>query len=234
MEAGLAYKHCPSFVQIAVEARAEKAILSKAGQRGVITILDWYLMRAGTVDNNPYLSCALEEATKKGHIHVLHWMKENELQPSYIKKCWNVGAVCGQVHVLDWLYDNGYKIERKIVHKAPLLGNLSVLEWCLGHGVKVNYRTSAAASYGGQLNALKWLRHHGCPWDGNVIYWAEKRHHHEVLEWAHNNDCPTQRRYRYESEQLELNENKKRTPKKIERKRFLENDGERSVSEEEE
>jgi hypothetical protein len=45
-------------------------------------------------------------------------MKENELQPSYIKQCWDVGAVCGQVHVLDWLYDNGYKIERQIVHKA--------------------------------------------------------------------------------------------------------------------
>ena len=229
MEAGLAYKHCRSFVQIAVEARVEKAILSKAGQRGVIAILDWYLMRAGTVVNKPYLSCALEEATKKGHIHVLHWMKENELHPSYIKKCWNVGAVCGHVHVLDWLYNNGYKIERQIVHKAALLGNISVLEWCLSHQVKVNYRTSAAASYGGQLNALKWLQHHGCPWDGNVIYWAEERRHHEVLEWAHNNGCPTHRRYRYVSEQLEFNDNI--TPKKRERKRFLENDGERSVSE---
>jgi hypothetical protein len=64
-----------------------------------------------------------------------------------------------------------------------------------------------------------------------VIYWAEQNHHLEVLEWAHNNGCPTRRRYRYESEQLEFNENKKRTPEKIERKRFLENDGERSVSE---
>jgi hypothetical protein len=97
----------------------------------------------------------------------------------------------------------------------------------------VNYRTSAAAYYGGQLNALKWLQHHGCPWDGNVIYWAEEKHHLEVLEWAHNNGCPTHHRYRYESKQLEFNENKKRTPKKIERKRLLESDGERSVSEEE-
>ena len=111
--------------------------MSKAGQRGVIAILDWYLMRAGTVVNKPYLSCALEEATKKGHIHVLHWMKENELQPSYIKQCWNVGAVCGQVHVLDWPDKNGYKIERQIVHKAAFLGNISVLEWCFAHGVKV-------------------------------------------------------------------------------------------------
>ena len=109
MEAGLAYKL--SFLQMNAEAKAEKAISSVAGQRGDITILHWYLMR-DAVDNEPYLSCALEEATKNGHIHVLHWMKENELPPNYIKQCWDVGAVCGHVHVLDWLYDNGYKIER--------------------------------------------------------------------------------------------------------------------------
>ena len=96
----------------------------------------------------------------------------------------------------------------------------------------MNYRTSAAASYGGQLNALKWLQHHGCPWDGNVIYWAEQKHHLEVSEWAHNNGCPTCHRYRYDWEQLEFFNGKKITPKKIARKRFLENeDGKRSVSE---
>jgi hypothetical protein len=69
MEAGLAYKF--SFLQMNAEAKAEKAISSVAGQRGNIAILDWYLMR-GAVDSEPYLSCALEEVTKNGHIHVLH------------------------------------------------------------------------------------------------------------------------------------------------------------------
>jgi hypothetical protein len=232
MESGLAYYKL-SFLQMNAEAKAEKAISSVAGQRGHITILHWYLMK-GAVDNEPYLSCALEEATKNGHIHVLHWMKENVLPPKYIKQCWDVGAVCGHVHVLDWLYDNGYKIERQIVHKAALLGNISVLGWCLAHGVKVNYRTSAAASYGGQLSALKWLRHHGCPWDGNVLYWAEQKHHLEVSEWAHNNGCPMRCRYRYDREQLEFNDKitpKKITPKKREWKRFVEIEGERLVSE---
>lgn len=79
-------------------------------------------------------------AARKGHIHILQWLKE-------IGCIWNE-SVCGN---------------------AASGGQLAALQWLKENGCPWNHTTCISAAISGHLGILQWLRENDCPWNKNYI-----------------------------------------------------------------
>ena len=114
-------------------------------------------------------------AVKGGHIEMLEWIKAN-MSPKIWKherqKRFRCGIVAArnarndQLHVLQWLQENGYQFN----HRA--------------------YIQAAACS--GSLEVIQYLRNLDppCPWSFQVCNIAVKQGNLEMLQWAISNGCP--------------------------------------------
>ena len=119
-------------------------------------------------------------AVKGGHIEMLEWIIAN-MSPKIWKherqKRFRCGIVAArnarndQLHVLQWLQENGYQFN----HRA--------------------YVQAAACS--GSLEVLQYLRKlvPPCPWSFQVCNIAVKQGNLEMLQWAISNGCPYQKKH---------------------------------------
>ena len=157
-------------------------------------------MREHNVQRWPFEHCAFN-AAEGGHVSVLEWLKKHGIT-IHVKACWYRAAENGRVNVLDWLLDHRESLYHFVMDLAAKAGQICVLKWAQQHEVGWSDRTCALAAFGGHLKALKWLRENGCPWDGNVIYWAQENGHSDVVEWARNNGCPSGAYWMYSRTEL--------------------------------
>jgi hypothetical protein len=108
-------------------------------------------------------------AANEGRLDVLKWLFEKgcpmDLNLCTLGERCALGAVfSGNVHMLQWMKDNG------------MTG-----EW------RESHMFSAANS--GSLEVVKWLRANGCPWDEDACRRAA-RGHWDILQYLVDNKCP--------------------------------------------
>ena len=111
----------------------------------------------------------LMRAANEGRLDVLKWLFEKgcpmDLNLCTLGERCALGAVfSGNVHMLQWMKDNG------------MTG-----EW------RESHMFSAANS--GSLEVVKWLRANGCPWDEDACRRAA-RGHWDILQYLVDNKCP--------------------------------------------
>ena len=122
-------------------------------------------------DGTPSTDCEHRQmmAAHEGRLDVLKWLFEKgcpmDLNLCTLGERCALGAVfSGNVHMLQWMKDNG------------MTG-----EW------RESHMFSAANS--GSLEVVKWLRANGCPWDEDACRRAA-RGHWDILQYLVDNKCP--------------------------------------------
>ena len=112
----------------------------------------------------------LMRAANEGRLDVLKWLFEKgcpmDLNLCTLGERCALGAVfSGNVHMLQWMKDNG------------MTG-----EW------RESHMFSAANS--GSLEVVKWLRANGCPWDEKACLFAGSCKSWDTLQYLVDNKCP--------------------------------------------
>ncbi len=83
----------------------------------------------------------------------------------------------GQLEVLKWARENGFKGIVWICRNAAENGHLHVLKWAHEHGAAWDPECSSLAAKGGHLEALKYMHTHGCKMDYRICAIALARGH---------------------------------------------------------
>jgi hypothetical protein len=133
-------------------------------------------------------STACMYAARCGQLHMLQWLREQGC-PLYDDTSL-YATKYGHLHVLQWLHENGCPLYEHICTWAAKYGHLDVVQWAHEHGYPWDAETCQLAAWKGHLHVLQWLREHGCPWDEKTCSNAATEGHLHVLQWAHEHGCP--------------------------------------------
>lgn len=160
---------------LAVFSQLSCQIPELASRFGQTKVLSWWLAASsasGGEDDassprlpplpRDYDSEPLDEASRKGHIHVLQWWKDSGLPLRY-GLVMDVASAWGQPAVLEWWKNSGLPLEydRTALRSASYRGEVEVLEWWKRSGLRLIY-------------------------DKDVLVEATKFNRVEVLEWWKN------------------------------------------------
>lgn len=143
-----------------------------ASRFGQTKVLSWWLSESDSSCHDPlpreYDSEPLDEASQKGHIHVLQWWKSSGLSLRY-GLVMDVASASGQLPVLEWWKNSGLPLEydRHALRSASYRGEVEVLEWWKRSGLRLIY-------------------------DKEVLVEATKFNRVEVLEWWKNSGLTVQ------------------------------------------
>ena len=157
-----------------------------AAQMGHACILEW----AHSTGRAIPVSAAVTAASF-GQCVVLTWMKEHDLLGS-IQDLWRAASVHDHIDVLDWLFENGYRVHPDVISTSIISDRRNVLLWAREHGLAWDASTCALAAIRNDLSLLQWLRENDCPWDRIVIAAARGQGFEDIAQWAIDNGCPTE------------------------------------------
>ena len=111
-----------------------------------------------------YDSEPLDEASRKGHIHVLQWWKTSGLPLRY-GLAMDVASAWGQPAVLEWWKNSGLPLEydRNALRSASYRGEVGVLEWWKRSGLRLIYDKDVLveATKFNRVEVLEWWKHSG-------------------------------------------------------------------------
>ena len=110
-----------------------------------------------------------------------------------IQDLWSAACLCGgHIDVLDWLFDNGYRVHHYVIKNSVINDCRNILLWAREHGLAWDASTCALAALCNNLPLLQWLRENDCPWDSTVIRYARGQGFEDIAQWAIDNGCPTE------------------------------------------
>jgi hypothetical protein len=102
-------------------------------------------------------------------------------------------AACGNVFVLQLLWENNYKWNEYACVHAATYGHLEVFKWARKNGCIWNVFTSRYAAEFGHLELLKWAIKKGSVLSTSICTQAARNGHLKILKWAIKNNCPYNR-----------------------------------------
>ncbi|CAN0410493.1 unnamed protein product, partial [Phaeothamnion confervicola] len=118
----------------------EGKLYAWASASGLVATLVWARKKNFPWDYVTQGAC-LSVAARRGHLHVMQWVRENATEKASRKDCY-----------------------RKVCEYAAAGGHLAVVRWARAQGYYW-HNTAAAAARGNHLELLQWARANGCPWD---------------------------------------------------------------------
>lgn len=127
--------------------------------------------------------CA-EAAASAGHIHVLDWLDAN--YPLDYNVAMVAAVDFGRITVLDWTYTRGADPSRAdVAATAGYCGQLPVLQWLYDHGEWVIEGIDGAVG-GGYIHILEWYETIGSPFSDQYIIKAAQVGILPVVKFAHD------------------------------------------------
>ena len=127
-------------------------------------------------------------AAAGGHLAVLQWLREQGCRLDvYICEA---AAENGHLAVLEWARQRGCPWDSSTCAAAARGGHLEVLQFAHQNGCECGPDTCSEATWHGHLSILMWLRQHGCPWDCWTSIQAAVNNHLELLRWARQQQPP--------------------------------------------
>ena len=145
-----------------------------------------------TVDNEKETS--IESAAASVSCAKLFLGTENQDVNTRAKRLFFIAARDGNLKVLKWGQDAGYKLKfvlgQNAIANAALNGHLEVVIYLRKLRIRWNAKTCENAATNGHLNVVKWARANGCLWDEWTCSNAAANGHLNVLQWANLNQCP--------------------------------------------
>uniref|UniRef100_A0A6C0E5U3 Uncharacterized protein n=1 Tax=viral metagenome TaxID=1070528 RepID=A0A6C0E5U3_9ZZZZ len=138
----------------------------------------------------------IDSASMYGHIDVLEWLKNSELQLAYSNYAMDLASEFGHINVLEWWKNSGLQLEysMSVMDCASGNGHINVLEWWKNSGLPLKYSDKALewASGGGHINVLEWWKNSGLPlkYSDRALDLASGNGRIDVLEWWKNSGLP--------------------------------------------
>ncbi|KAI5854648.1 hypothetical protein BZA05DRAFT_246894 [Tricharina praecox] len=139
-----------------------------ASRFGQTKVLSWWLDASDAASPNAlprdYDEEPLDEASRKGHIHVLQWWKTSKLSLRY-GLVMDVASASGQLPVLEWWKNSGLPLEydRHALRSASYRGEVEVLEWWKRSGLRLIYdkEVLVEATKFNRVEVLEWWKRSG-------------------------------------------------------------------------
>jgi hypothetical protein len=154
------------FIAIFSEPSCQIPVL--ASRFGQTKVLSWWLDASDPASPNAlprvYDEEPLDEASRKGHIHVLQWWKTSGLPLRY-GLVMDVASASGQLPVLEWWKNSGLPLEygRHALRSASYRGEVEVLEWWKRSGLRLIYdkEVLVEATKFNRVEVLEWWKRSG-------------------------------------------------------------------------
>jgi hypothetical protein len=122
---------------------------------GNTKVLEWVRIKGFEFESKHF-----EISTFFGHLCVLHWAQEKNLE-WYDQDVLMTAASGRHSHILEWICDSGYEIQAKIVARAAArFGQASLLVWTKERNLidaSSGPELYHFSSRGGHINVLDWL-----------------------------------------------------------------------------
>lgn len=126
-------------------------------------------------------------------IHIAKYAIENNCPKN---KLINASAACGQLEMLKYFREKGYKWNESTCRYAAQYGHLEILKYLHNNGCKWNELTGIYAARYGHLEIWKYLIENRYHWNHNnlsvkVSNWAASNNYLEILHFLHSKQrCP--------------------------------------------
>ena len=151
-----------------------------AAESGHLQILQWALENGCECDELAFM-----RAIKSGHLDVVKWMLEYrnsaddnylQLSSNWVYKIEYTAALCGQLDILVWVYENYFGRPKLGVYKNAIRnGHLNILKWFIinfladDHAVSLEMLYDEAARCG-QIEMLEWFtENNGTGWHSYIV-----------------------------------------------------------------
>jgi hypothetical protein len=139
-----------------------------ASRFGQTKVLSWWFEASDPAADNPlprdYDQEPLDEASRKGHIHVLQWWKTSGLELRY-GLVMDIASASGQIPVLEWWKNSNLSLDydRHALRSASYRGEVEVLEWWKRSGLKLVYdkEVLVEATKFNRVEVLEWWKSSG-------------------------------------------------------------------------
>lgn len=127
-----------------------------------------------------YTEAALENASARGHIHVLKWWKQSGL-PLRVGRVMDLASKSGHTEVLDWWSRSGIEVkyDHGTLDHASRNGKVDVLSWWLHSGYRMMVR---ALPFCAPLQLFNMLSA-ATQFNEEVLLSATRHNRPEVLQW---------------------------------------------------
>lgn len=127
-------------------------------------------------------------AARKGHTHVLKWVKDNTSHWSLYLT--DNAASGGHFETLLWLDKNASNdviFGPSTLSTAAEHGHLEIVKWLVTVKKIHIHKSCHFAASGGHIEVLQWLKEKGCCWDHHILRSAACRGRNEVIRWGLEN-----------------------------------------------
>lgn len=168
-----------------------------ASLEGSVPVLNWY--KTNYVHIKGYDCSSMDNASLKGHVHVLQWWLDSGLPLKYSEAALEHASARGHIAVLDWWKESQLPLKiGRVMELASGSGQIPILSWWVQSGLDFKYdRVSMYnASCSGRIDSLEWWAHSGLHmiYDPDVLVGATRQNKPEALEWWDQSGLPIQYR----------------------------------------
>jgi hypothetical protein len=139
---------------------------------------------------NEYVDYILKNELERHYKRSIHRVKLNVRFRGAYKLNTAEIAKYGNLRLLKYAHENGYKWDEVTCQYADGYGHLECLKYAHENGCQWDKLTCAYAAVGGNIECLKYAHENGCPWNGLTCAYAVEGGHLECLKYARVNGCP--------------------------------------------
>lgn len=153
---------------------------------GHLELLQWsHSLQPKKITGQPSstLIRAARMASLGGHLNILKWMKQTEIDHFV----WSSAAASGSLETLEWLLSLNEKKHLKsenVCTNAAYYGHLEVLQWARKRQFPWNASVVEAAAENGHLEVLEWAIKNNSPSSNNIVTLASMGGHFHIVLWA--------------------------------------------------
>jgi hypothetical protein len=162
-----------------------KYLASGVAESGCLEKLKWLCMEQGCQMPDDIT----EWAAASGSIEMLRWLKETGFTFTQ-STSWRAAARANNLHVLQYLLDEGCPWYPSLCVDAAGAGDLQQLQWLYEHGGVLDSTTAECAAEGGSIKALEWLQQQRVVFASGSMLKAAESDNLQLCKWLHAAQCP--------------------------------------------
>lgn len=151
----------------------QNEICDIAATNGWLDLFTWAYERMA-----PYSAKTFIIAAECGHLNIIKFAVEKDLQDQLNTNTYTTAAEYGQLEIMKWMRKNCPQIQwdRWVWAQAAKKGHLAVLQWMYENTIKPEWDelTCSFAAWQGHIKVIDWVRSKGCPWDEYTFSYAAK------------------------------------------------------------
>lgn len=138
----------------------------------------------------PYEICV--QLIQAGHLDCLkYYIEKNDYRDKNNDMYCKTACEFGHLDILQWLKNENYKSNPKILRYAIINGHLHILQWAIANGYELCAHHYEDAAKSGNLQILLFLKENCCPKESISPYlYATMSGHLHILKWLRENGHP--------------------------------------------